>query len=84
MREWTRCVRGDKKQVDPIKDILFVIEKHLEDVRQDEKHVPDLLESIMTPSSFVKVELRPILFKMVQLGSKISKVKVSIFWIPEI
>ena len=59
-------------------------EKYVEDVKQDEKHVPDLLESIMRPADPVKEELRQKLFKMIQFGSKISKSKVSTFWIPEI
>ena len=34
---------------------FFVIEKYVEDVRQDEKHIPDLLEAIMKPKKlFVK------------------------------
>ena len=63
---------------------FFVIEKYVEDARQNEKHVPDLLESIMRPKLFVKEELRPILCKIRQFGSKIPKIKVSTFWIPEI
>ena len=46
---------------------FFVIEKYIEDARQDEKHVPDLLEPIMRPKLFVKEELRPILFKITQI-----------------
>ena len=34
------------------------MEKCFEDVRQDEKHVPDLLEAIMRPTDPVKEELR--------------------------
>ena len=63
---------------------VFAIEKYVEDVKQDEKHVLDLLESIMRPTCLAKEELRPILFKMTQLGSNILKIKVSTFWIPEI
>ena len=33
---------------------FFVIEKYIEDVKQEEKHVPDLLESIMRPTDPVK------------------------------
>ena len=40
------------------------MEKYIEDVRQDEKHVPDLLESIMRPNDPVKEELRQKLFKI--------------------
>ena len=63
---------------------FFLIEKYIEDARQDEKHVPDLLEAIIQPPGLVKEELRPILFKMSQFGSKVKKIKVSTFWILEI
>ena len=52
---------------------MFLIEKYNEDLRQDEKHVPDLLESIMRPTDPVKYELRQKLFKIDQFGSKITK-----------
>ena len=58
--------------------------KYIEDARQEEKHVPDLLEAIMRPTDPVKEELRPILSKLSQFGPKIQKIKVSTFWIPEI
>ena len=60
------------------------MEKCFEDARQDEKHVPDLLEAIMRPPDPVKEELRQKLFKMIQILSKITKMRVSKFWIPEI
>ena len=60
------------------------MEKCFEDLRQDEKHVPDLLESIMRPPDPVKDELRQKLFEIDQFGSKITKMRVSKFWIPEI
>ena len=67
------------------------MEKYIEDVRQDEKHVPDLLEAIIRPTDPVKEELRQNLFKTIQfdpkwlkLCQKIKKVKVSTFWIPKI
>ena len=60
------------------------MEKYNEDARQDEKHVPDLLEAIMRPKDPVKEELRQKLFKIDQFGSKIKKMRVSKFWIPEI
>ena len=60
------------------------MEKCFEDARQDEKHVPDLLESIMKPTDPVKEELRQKLSKMIQFGSKIKQMRVSKFWIPEI
>ena len=61
-----------------------VLVKCFEDVRQDEKHVPDLLEAIMRPTDPVKEELRQKLFKITQISSKIKKMRVSKFWIPEI
>ena len=63
---------------------VFVIEKYNEDARQDEKHVPDLLEAIIQLPVPVKEELRQKLFKIDQLGSKITKMRVSKCWIPEI
>ena len=68
----------------PRKRDFFLMEKYIEDARQDEKHVPDLLESIIPPPDPVKDELRQKLFKMTQFGSKIKKMRVSKFWIPEI
>ena len=56
---------------------FFVKEKYIEDVRQEEKDVPDLLESIMRPTDPVKEELRRILFKMSQYKTKIIKIRVS-------
>ena len=47
-----------------------LIEKYIEDARQDEKHVPDLLESIMRPTDPVKDELRPNLFSTTQFDPK--------------
>ena len=58
---------------------FFVIEKYVEDVRQEEKHIPDLLEPIMKGSGLVKEELRPILFKLNQFGRKIIKIRVCTF-----
>ena len=60
------------------------MEKCFEDVRQDEKHVPDLLEAIIQSTDPVKEELRQKLFKITRFGSKIKKIRVSKFWIPEI
>ena len=51
------------------------MEKYNEDVRQDEKHVPDLLESIIRPTDPVKEELRQKLSKIDQFRSKIIKIR---------
>ena len=58
---------------------FLLIEKYIEDARQDEKHVPDLLEAIMKPTDPVKAELRQKLLKIMQFGSKIKKMRVSTF-----
>ena len=55
------------------------MEKYFEDAKQDEKHVPDLLEAIIQPPDPVKEELRQKLFKVSQFGSKITKIKVCTF-----
>ena len=55
------------------------MEKCFEDVRQDEKHVPDLLEAIMRPTDPVKEELWQKLFTMTKFGSKIKKFRVCTF-----
>ena len=60
------------------------MEKYNEDARQDEQHVPDQLEAIIPLPGPVKEELRQKLFKIDQFGSKITKMRVSKFWIPEI
>ena len=74
----------NKQEVVPKKKTFFCYRKIYEDARQDEKHAPDLLESIMRPKLPVKEELRPNSFKMSQIISKIQNVRVSTFWIPEI
>ena len=55
------------------------MEKDIEDARQDEKHVPDLLEPIIQPKDLAKEELRQKLFKIIQFGSKITKIRVCTF-----
>ena len=76
--------RDTKRKLYLRKIHFFVVEKYVEDVRQEEKDVPDLLEAIMRPTCLIKEELRQNLFKMNQFRSKIQKIKVSTFWIPEI
>ena len=63
----------------PRKRHFFLIEKYIEDAKQNEKHVPDLLESIMRPTDPVKDELRQKLFKITQFESKITKMRVCTF-----
>ena len=46
---------------------FFLIEKYIEDARQDEKHVPDVLDSIIQPPGLVKEELRQKLSKIDQI-----------------
>ena len=58
---------------------FFVIGRYIVDLRQDEKHVPDLLDSIIQPTDPVKEELRQKLSKIDQFGSKIKKMRVCTF-----
>ena len=59
---------------------FFVIEKYIEDVKQEEKDVLDLVESIMRPTDPAKEELRRILSQMGQFRPKIIKIMVSTVW----
>ena len=63
-------------QLTLIKRHSFVIEKGVEGVKQDEKHIPDLLEPIMRPTCLVKEELRPNLSKIDQFSREITKIRV--------
>ena len=56
------------------------MEKYVEDVKQGEKHVQDLLESITRLTFFVRGELHVILLKMDQFRVKIIEIKVSTSW----
>ena len=73
---YTAGSRNESEGVYSRKRYVFVIEKYIEDAKQDEKHVPDLLESINLPPGLVKEELRPILFKMSQVRPEITKILV--------
>ena len=65
-----------KEEVVTKKKQLFVMEKYIEDARQEEKDVPDLLEAIPRPIRLVKEELRQNLFKMSQFIPEITKIQV--------
>ena len=67
------------QMTDISKGYFFLIEKYIEDLRQDEKHVPDLLESIMRPTDPIKEELRQILFKTNTFRPEITKMRVCTF-----
>ena len=56
--------------------MCFLIDNYFEDVRQDEKHVPALLESIVQSVGFVNGELRPISFKISQVRPEINNMRV--------
>ena len=62
---------GDTKRKFYLSKIhFFVIEKSIEDAKQKEKDVPDLLESIMRPTCLEKEALRRNLCKMTQFSPK--------------
>ena len=65
--------RTTKRKLYLRRSTLFLIEKYIQDARQDEKHVPDLLEAIIQPPGLIKEELRPILFNMNQFRPAITK-----------
>ena len=54
------------------------MEKYIEDAKQEEKDVPDLLEAIMRPTSLIKEELRQILFKMSQFRPDMNQFRPEI------
>ena len=83
-RGWTSGDDDTNRKLTLRKRYFFVMEKYVEDAKQEEKYVPDLLESIMRPTCLVKEELQPILMKMMQSRTEITKIRVSTFWIPEI
>ena len=79
-RGLTTRARSHKKKLTLRKRHFFVIEKYIEDVKQEEKDVPDLLESIMRPTDPAKEELRRILMKMGQFRPNIQENRVCTFW----
>ena len=83
-RGWAAGGHTHKKELYLRKIHAFVIDKYVEDVKQDEKSVPDPVESIMKAPGLVKEELRQKNMNMSQFRPEITKIKVSTFWIPEI
>ena len=67
--------RGTSKLY-PRKRQFFVTEKYIEDAKQDEKHMPDLLGPIIQPPGLVKEELRPLSFKIDKFRYEITKIRV--------
>ena len=76
--------RHTKRSCTEEKQPFFIEHIYVEEVKLNEKHVLDLLESIMKAPGLVKEELWLIVFKTGQFGSKIPKIRVSTFWIPTI
>ena len=58
------------------KRYVFVVEKYVEDAKQKEKDVPDLLEAMMRPTCLVKEELQQNLCKMTKFRPEITKIRV--------
>ena len=65
-----------KKKLHLRKRHVSVIEKYIEDAKQEEKDVLDLLESIMRPTCLVKEELRTNSCNMRQFRPEITKIWV--------
>ena len=75
-RGWASVGNDTKRKLYPRKRHFFVMEKYIEDARQEEKDVPDLLEAIMRPTCLVKEELRQNLFKISKFRPDITKIRV--------
>ena len=80
-------VRRHRKKLPLRKRHFFVIEKCVEDVKQDQKIAPDFVESIIRATDPVNKELLRLLMKMDQFRSNITKIRlgikevtVSTFW----
>ena len=72
-RGWTSCGNDTKRKLYQRKRHFFVMEKYIEDARQEEKDVPDLLEAIMRPTCLVKEELRTNSCKSHGLQTRLKK-----------
>ena len=70
-RGWTNVATHTKRKLTLRKRRFFVMEKHIEDIKQDQKTLPDLLELIMRSTDPVEEELRKILMKMSQFRPQI-------------
>ena len=79
-RGWTVRAYTHKKKLILRKRHFFVREKYIEDVKQDDKDVRDLLESMMKAPGLVKEELHLILMNMRQFRPESTKIRVSTFW----
>ena len=53
-RGWANVSTCTKRKLTLGKIHFFVVEKYVEDIKQNEKHVPDLLEGIERPTCLVK------------------------------
>ena len=78
-RGWAPSDDDTKRKLYLRETHFFVIEKYIEDAKQEEKDVPDLLEAIMRPTCLVKEELRQNLYKIMQFVSKITKSRFQLF-----
>ena len=58
-RGWTPGEADTKRQLYLRKTHFFVMEKYIEDAKQDEKHVPDLLESITVSYTHLTLPTTP-------------------------
>ena len=75
-RGWAPQGTDTKRKLYLRKNNFVVMEKYIEDARQEEKHFPDLVEAIMRPTCLVKEELRQNVFKMRQFRPEITKIRV--------
>ena len=76
---WAVVGKCTKKKLYLRERRCFVIEKHVEDVKQGQKVDSDMLESLRKPTRLVKEELRLSVSKLSQFRPKITKIKVCTF-----
>ena len=79
---WASGGTRHKKEVVPKTNILFCYtsRKYIEDAKQGQKITLDLVKSIMRPADHVKEELWRKTIKKSQFRLKITKIRVSTFW----
>ena len=76
---WAFLAGTHRRQLYLRKEYVFVVEKYIGDVRQDEKHALDLLESIIRPACLVKEDLRLILFGLTRFRPKTTRIRICTF-----
>ena len=75
-KEWTLLGGATKRKLAFRKICFFVVQKFVNDVKQGQQIVPDLLGRMMKPTRLVKAELRPNLLKLSQCEPQITEIQI--------